>query len=323
MGNILRTVLVQNRTEAADRSFQEDLPVNPLSLIIITIRALNNVVDVTRPIVDLLNMITDVGVMFRGADIIRGPLRDLAVLNGAVLGIAPHMQLGQDADDEVIAISVPISLGRKRLWEMECFPATKRGDLILEMTVDVAVNNFDGLVLQIETVELLDANPTKYLKYVRQTTEFGSTGEERVALPIGNPLVGILLTGDTVPTAAAVTATWNQLRLKADNVETRYSRANWDSLNGELNSRHPGWNNNIRDHAHRYNGAAAGFASTLEAIRVNEYGQDYALLDFWPGDQDTFLFETKGFGDVEIQRDSGTQDTGFFYPLELITVATR
>ena len=44
MASFLRTVLVQNRAEAADRTFQEDLPVNPLSMILVTIRALNNVV---------------------------------------------------------------------------------------------------------------------------------------------------------------------------------------------------------------------------------------------------------------------------------------
>ena len=320
MASFLRTTLVQNRAEAADRTFQEDLPVNPLSVILVTIRAINAVVDTARPIIDLLNMVTDLAVVFRGQDIIRGPLRDLAVLNARVCESPPFGMLRQDLNDEVIAITVPISFSRRPFWTNEAFPAVRRGDLRLEMTVDVVVNNLDNLVIQIETVELLDVNPERHLKYVRNTVEFATVGEERVPLPIGNPLLGVLLSGDTSPIAAARTSTWEQIRTKIDNVEFGYARANWDSLVGEMlrGMRRPMVR--LEDHGHRYDGSEAGFATSLAQVAITQYLEEYGYLDFDPLMDGSYMIATQGRNDIEIQRDVGTADTGFFYPIELLSV---
>ncbi len=320
MAVFLRTVLIQNRAEAADRVFQEDLPVNPLAMILVTIRAQNLVIDVARPLVDLLNMVNDFAIIFRGQDIIRGPLRDLAILNARVCAAPPYGMLRQGLDNEVTAITVPISFARRPYWTMEAFPAVRRGDLRMEMSVDVVVNNFDQLSLQVETVELLDVNPERHLKYVRNTTEFATTGEERVPLPIGNPLLGVLLTGDTVPDGVARTATWEQIRTKIDNVEFGYARTNWDSLVGETLRGIMNPVIRLEDHLHRANGGAAGFADTLEPINTFRLLENYGFLDFDPLKDGSYMIATQGRNDVEIQRDVGTADTGFFYPIELLAV---
>jgi hypothetical protein len=323
MGNFLRTVLVQNRLEGADRTFQEDLPVNPLSAIVVTMRGDINTVDTDEPLSDFYGCIPSLGIMYRGQDIVRGSLQDLAVLNAMMTGLTPFGSKPQDAAGETWSLSVMICLGRAPYNSKECFPAVKRGDLRLEMQIDTVLNDVDLLDVQIETIELLDAQPESYVKYTTGGVTFSSAGQENVRLPIGNPLLGVLLFGSTVPTAALQTSTWEQFRTKIDNVEQFYAKMNWDSAQGESQRRIKGSLDFLSQHAHRYNGAAAGFASTLGPIRPSASGllEQYAYLDFDPMGDGEYMLETAGRADVVIQRDSGVAGAGRFIPLELVGIA--
>lgn len=321
MPNFLRNVLVQNRVEAADRVFQEDLPVNPLSLVLITLRGDNVAADVNVPLADMLGTMLDVAIQFRGQDIIRGSLADIAMVNAISFGLSPWGYRQQDAIDEIWSVTVPICLGRSPYDPEECFPAVRRGELRLECNIDVTLNNANLEELQIETVELLDATPKSFMKYTPGSRTFATTGQERVRLPIGNPLVGVLLFGTTVPNLAVRTATWEQLRLKIDNVEYGYAKTNWDSLFGEVGRRLRGFPDFLSQHVHRFNGAAAAFASTLANGRDSGILESYAYLDFDPQQDGSGMLETSGRADVEIQRDSGTADLGRFIPIELVAVS--
>lgn len=318
--NFLRTVLVQNRAEAADRVFQEDLPVNPLSLVFITLRGDLVAGDTNTPLSDLLGTVSDLGIQFRGQDIVRGSLADLAALNAIAFGLTPWGYRQQDAIDEIWSITVPICLGRSAYDPEECFPAVRRGELRLDATLDVTLNNANLEELQIETVELLDAQPKSFVKYTPGSRTFTTTGQERVRLPIGNPLMGVLLFGTTVPNGTARTATWEQIRFKLDNVEFAYARTNWDTLFGEVGRRLRGFPDFLSQHIHRYTGASAGFANAFANGRDSGILESYAYLDFDPAMDGSSLLETAGRADVEIQRDAGTADLGRFIPIEVVSV---
>lgn len=320
MANFLRSVLVQNRAESADRTFTEDLPVNPLTSILVTLRGVVTESDTAAPLVDILNLMPAVGVSFRGQDLVRGSLADLAVVNALVCGASPFGTLPQDADGATFAVTVPICFGRRQYLVKECLPAVRRGDLVLECQVDTLLNNVDLISVQIETVELLDETPEAYLKYTTASHTFASTGEEDVRLPIGNPLLGVLLFGTTVPTSTATTATWERLRLKVDNVEALYARANWDSVHGDIGRQLHTPGAFLMDHIHRANGGAAGFADTTAALRGSHLLESYAYLDFDPLMDGSFMLETAGRADVVIHRDGGTADAGRFLPVELVAV---
>jgi hypothetical protein len=320
VANFLRTVLVQNRPEAADRVFQEQLPVNPLTQILVTLRGVITAADTNNPIGDLLGTITSLGVSFRGQDIIRGRLQDLAVLNALVCGSPPWGLHPASAAGNTWHICVPICFGRRPYMTQECFPAVRRGDLVLDVTVDTLVTNVDLIDLQIETVELLDETPDRYLKYTLNSVTFSGTGDQDVRLPIGNPLLGVLLHGTTSPAGANQTATWERLRLRVDNVEALYARANWASMQGEMGRRLTVPFDFLQDHSHRFNGAAAGFASTLEQARPGGVLTEYAYMDFDPLQDGSYMLETAGRADVVIHRDAGTADLGRFVPVELVEV---
>lgn len=316
----LRTVLVQNRTEGSDRTFQEDLPVNPLSVILITLRAQSTGALLSTTIRQMFTMMTSVGVMFRGQDVIRGSLADLAFLNACATGWLPFGKRVGIADDAVFSLTVPLCFGRKPYDAMECFPSTRRGDLVLEATVDVAVTGADGLSLQIETVEMLDAVPRQFLKYTTIANTFASTGQEAVRLPIGNPFLGALLFGTTVPTAATRTATFDQFRIKVDNVEYGYARTNWESVHGEMNRRWHGSDEFLVDHLH-----AGTYVTTVESESEGPSSmaglfESYGYVDYDPMGDGEYAIDTAGRADVVLQRDSGTADAGRILPVELVRV---
>lgn len=323
MANFLRTVLVQNQVEAADRTFQIDLPVNPLSQVLITVRATKDGVDGDSGAAEILRHITEASISFRGQDIVRGSLADLAMVNWIVCGCPAYGYRQQDADGETHSITVPITLGRRPYMVTECFPAVRRGDLVLELDIVADTGTSDGLTLQIETIELLDETPANYLKYTASSHTFASTGQEDVRLPIGNPLLGVLLRGTTVPAGTATTATWERDRLQVDNVEALYARFNWDTVHGEMGRRMMGNPSVLDDHAHRYDGAAAAFSNTgaaQQVIAADRVSGLYGYMDFDPLMDGSYMLETAGRADVVLQRDAGTADLGTFIPIEWVAV---
>jgi len=321
--SFLRTALVQNEAHTADGTFQFDLPVNPLAMILVTLRAEAAAAVVLQAAASFYALVTSLGVIFRGQDVIRGSLQDLAVLNAAVMHRVPYGALNTQGDASMFQMTVPICFGRRPFMGAEAFPSTRRGDLILEMILDVATADFDTLSLQVETVELLGAQPKAFLKYTSSANTFAGTGQESVRLPIGNPLLGALLFGTTAPTIAARTATWEQLRVKIDNVEAGYAKANWDSIHGELLSRIGAYSLFLEGHSHWVVVDTTIDVETVAVDREAGMLEQYGYLDYDPSEDDEYMIDTAGRADVVIQRDSGTADAGRVLAVELVRVQAQ
>jgi hypothetical protein len=320
MANFLRTVLDQNSARSSDATVQFQLPVNPITMILVTLRCVATTAATNTPISDILGLVDSLGVIFRGQDIVRGNLADLAMVNAIVCGAAPWGVRPSQTDANTFSITVPICLGRRPFLVKECFPAVRRGDLLLELAFDTVQSNADLIESQIETVELLDETPERYLKYTTAQVTFASTGEQDVRLPIGNPLLGVLLQGATVPSSTNNDATWERLRLRVDNVEALYARANWASLNGEMGRKLMYPTEFLNDHRHGGTYTTTVFGSSNVQGRPGGIVEQYAFLDFDPLMDSSFMLETAGRADVVIHRDNGTADVGRFLPVELVEV---
>jgi len=276
MPRILRTTLVPDEAQAAAGVIQFDLPVNPLSIILLTVKALNSTATLTNysVLAALLSMISNINVRYRGASIIDASLTDLAVLTALLSGWQPKQLNQVNTHADVRAVTVPILFGRRPYDPMECFPATRRGDLILQMTTVIAPTGLDTLIIQAETVELLDAEPTQFVKQTTTTKVHNATGEHDIELPIGNNLLGALLQGPIVPTAASYNATFGRVKLQVDNVETMYSETNWETLHGEILRRIiGGWANTPHthpggSHTHTISGSGAAPAAYAQATTI-------------------------------------------------------
>jgi len=214
--------------------FNNDLPVNPLSVILVTLRAVNNtgatLTNYLGSAAQLMSKISNMTCRYRGASIFDGDPLDLAQVYGMLAKWWPIQGQMTQVDNEVRSVTFPLLFGRKAYDAKECFPASRRGDLVL--TIDTAADplGLDGFDLTIETAELLDASPERFIKVTTSATAIAAGDVNDLALPIGSKLIGVLLRAGLFPTAASNNAAFNELALEVDNVEVEYSRTFWRGL---------------------------------------------------------------------------------------------
>lgn len=288
MPQILRTVLSPDTARTVDgASISHDLPVNPLSMILFTIMVDNLTTTPSnyRSFNSIIDAITSLSVSYRGANILDGDLLDLAVMTAILTGMQPQQSNMNSANNDKRAITIPLIFGRTPYDPLECFPATRRGDLILSYDVDIADTGYDTLFTQIETVELLDAAPTQFIKQTTTSKVMDQAGDIDVELPIGNDLLGVLLRSFAVPNTT-FTSSMGQVALQVDNVETIYSKTNWESLHGDLGRRIPNWKydshvHHMAEHIHLMNLADSGLAaySATRNVSLSANADDSALAN--------------------------------------------
>jgi len=299
MADYLRSVLVQDVIPPSDGVYSYDLPVNPLSHIVLTIKCLNNLAEAT--LAQVLSMIPKLEVVYRGTGIYSLAAADLYVLNCLLLGYSPILTNRVATDNATRSLSLIVPFGRKLYNTEECFPATKKGEFQLQLTADVAVTNADGLILQVETVELFDASPSRHLKIGTLTQTPTATGDNDLDLPIGNVFLGILLWGTTFPSGVSWVATIEQAKFLVDNDEVMYSKANWESLRANLWTR-------------------CGYLGDRSAAAGNDELVQYALLDFDPTKDDAYALDTAGKSSVKIRYVAGDTNPIRALPIELISL---
>lgn len=309
MPEFLRSVVVQDETPAADGEVPYDLPVNSISHLNLTLKCLNTAA-AKATLAQILAAFEKIEILHRGQAIHSYSGYDLFVLNTLLLGHEPVLANHVDEINATRSIGLIIPMGRRLYDPAECFPPTRRGDLKINLKVDIANASYTGLILQIESVELLEAAPTRFLKVTTLTQTPTSGGENDLPLPIGNPFSGVLLYSTTVPDGVAWTATIEWLKLLANNRERYYSKANWESLHGDLIIRCGAgidWSEKIHE------GTAA------EEV-VDADLENYALLDFDPAKNDAYLFDTAGLAELKIRYYAGDANPVRALPMELVTV---
>jgi hypothetical protein len=320
----LRQVLVQDASLTASTSRSDDLPVNPLSVIMVTVKALNDTGTLTdyNALTGLLGFVSKLEVTYQGSAVISGSLADLARVSALITGRGPRQLDMSNTNNNIRGIMVPIVLGRRPYWAKECFPAVRRGELKLLSTFGAAPTGLDTFVYQIETVELLGATPSHYLKYTTISKTPSATGDHDVDLPIGNLLAGVTMFGTTAPTGASFNASLGQVKLLVDNVEAYYSQTNWESLNGDLQLRAQG-NEHSNQHTHASDLAAAytQFQQTDEQENQLDFFNNYAHLDLDPLQDDNWLLDTRGRARINLRINADVADAIRLLPWEIVPVA--
>ena len=113
---------------------------------------------------EIMSKLSNVRTRYRGATIFDGDPLDLVQVYGRFSQWFPVQGQANRTDNHVRSISFPLLFGRFPYDPMECFPATRRGDLVLELTTVADPTGLDGYDLQNETIELLDAVPERFMK---------------------------------------------------------------------------------------------------------------------------------------------------------------
>lgn len=294
----LRSIIVDDETQSADGTVSHDLVVNPLSHLIYTIKALN--VTDEASIANLLALVTNIEVIHRGTSIFQASAADTLALNFALFGSAPLALNLIATDNATRAVSLIVPFGRRCYDPAEAFPESRAGELSIQSTVDIATAEADGLILQIEAVELLDARPSKYLKTTTLTKTPAATGACDLDIPIAHTLAGILLYSTTVPATTAWTTTIDKVKLLGDNTELLFTESNWESLHGDLLLR-------------------CGHEGSYTAASGDDAVAHYALMDFSPDCRDDYLVNTRNFSTLKLRVTAGDTNALRALPLELVS----
>ena len=319
----LHSIAKPNTDFAASGSFPTvDLPVNPLSLILLNFELTN-----TNPaalltysaIDDLFTSVSSVIVKHKGENIISGTLRDLAYVNAVIGQRFPGWDRLAQTNAGIRRVTIPLAFGRKAYDPKECFPATSRGNLTLDLTRGANGAGFSDVNLTVETVELIEAEPERYLKYTPQA-QTAVVGQYDQALPIGNPYLALCFFDTALATLDTATSSWGQVKLLKDNVEQYYPLSDAQTLSGMNNM----WFDGIPadpGHVHGYDGAQAGMAVTDDmSVPVSQGFRGYFTMNFDPNGDGMFVMDTQGAADIKI-RAVGTSATAVrVTPVELVSV---
>lgn len=317
----IHSILVADRAQAADGEFNVDLPVNPLSVVLLNIKPLNNTATIANytAMQGLLSAVNNIRIDWRGTAVVDINGQDLA----AFLWMASQSRIAltnfRETDNERRSMVIPIPLTRNIWSPSECFPSSKRGELILTIDFDVADTGFDGLRFSIETLELPNANPTHFQRLTTQSITFTATGNNDVDMPIGNMIRGILAFGTTPFTGAAPAPTIGALRLLVDNVEQGFSSGDFETLRAltSMMGREPHY---VLDHFHGVDASGAGQEDTQsQQIEAASYA-NYVYLDYDGTRDDAYALETKNASRVHLRVNAETANAARFIPVERILV---
>ena len=317
MAIFTHSILAPNQAIAADGDVTYELPVSPISALLLHVNPLNETSTITnyQALAGLLSAIDNVTVAFRGASVLNASGADLAAL-AHLYHHLPFLQSNQsDDDNERRSIVLPVLFGRRPYDPAESLPATKRGEMLLTITWDIAATGFDGLRISIETIELPEANPDHFQKVTTQNQTFAATGANDIDLPLGNPLRAVLLWGTTPYTGGAPAPSLGALRLLAANREHLYASTDFEVLRAAAAL----WGTppaTQYSHLHAVNAAGAGQEDTRGVMTDASALENYALMLLDVLNDDTYTLDTAGLSRLNIRVTAETADAVRALPVE-------
>jgi hypothetical protein len=300
-----------------------DLPVNPLSAVLLRFevtRTVPSALLLYEALDDLVTAITSVRVLHKGEQIIAGSLRDLMNLNAVFQRVRPGASKLHPVGAAVDSLVFPLCLGRRIYDPDSCFPATSRGNLRMEMDTAAFPAQYTALRLSVETIELIEGQPKEYVKYVTQSRT-AVVGQFDAPLPIGNPMLGILLFDTAIATLNTDVSSWGTVKLLKDNVEQYHPLSDFVTLAGMLDGQMG--SNFLLDagHVHKFVAADALASMTDSAAALISTGKrGYAYLDYDPLRDGIYQLETKGAADIKIRAQGASATAVRYLPIERVMV---
>ena len=311
--------IVPNQDIAADGINTFDLGVNPLSVLLLRIRPLNDTGTLTAYTqwAALCAALNNIVIRHQGQAIVSMRGLEAAALAVQRHNFQPWLVNPADTNDEEVEALLPIFMGRRAYDPSSCFPAVRRGELQLEIDVDDADTGYNDLDIAVDALELLGASPKEWERKVQIVQTFVGTGERAnfVDLPLGNVLRGLMLFGTTAGGGASPAPSWGRVSLEADGVPIFYSAVDWQTLYGLHGLRAgvpPG------DHVH---GLVDGTPNTIGlGAHVGESYENRCYMDLDPMNDDSFAFDASKAGRLRLSVSNETADAVRVVPVERMRV---
>lgn len=299
MAEFIRSSLLKDHT-AATESKKIDLPVNPLSHLIITLDCYN--VSDEATLAELIAFINSIEVSHLGRTVVDLQSEDLAGVQTYLLGAHPILTQKIADDNAARCLGLIVPFGRRLFDANECFPSTKKGELTLTLDTTVPATSADNGIINVEAVELYGASPSRYLKSVMQTVSApGATGDNDIDLPIGNDIVALNIRMTTFPGTGSSTYGVDGVSILVDNREYGYSYARAECL--------------VADMANRFNSMIMDIAAQGDVQPANT-----VWVDFDPNKDSEWLLKTQGKSSCKVRLDMGVDEATYISVLELVGV---
>lgn len=264
--------MAQDEAVVAGTTRTYDLPVNPLSHILITLKyAQDGALSLLVPdFANVLAWMSKIEVLYKGSAIFSMSGLDAFACGVFVAGFESWgLNLdGVDSNERSLTWCIPLT--RILYSDRECFPRSTRGELMLQITYAAAFTHGKTLRAQIETVELPDAAPERYLRMTTLSMTATAAGENDVELPIGHPISELVIFGTTIPCDAADLATLGYVQILMDNKRHLYSHINFETLHN--------MSGRVRA-APGYFGYHTHFVSAAAAVCGSVLPRDHTLLN--------------------------------------------
>jgi hypothetical protein len=315
------SIIVPNEAVVAATVVSKDLPVNPLSFLLVTLKCAQNQANTQIQIADILLAISKLEVLYKGSAVISMSGADLYAC-GVYIPKFETWGLNMNGEDnDLLAFTWMVPFGRFPYFPRECFPATSRGELILQISFAAAFTKLDAPFLQVEAVELPEASPEQFLKMTTLAVTPTATGiQPPIRLPIGNKLSDILLFGTTIPALNVATKTINSIELSINNLERYYSGHYFETAHNQAGifTAAPTFHGN---HYHQIDGGA--YAQYMDTSAVKQGSHPLSHYIHLPLDvlrDGTFILDTKGLTGLDLNIDAGDTNAIRVVPVELVGV---
>jgi len=317
------SVVVPNESVTANTSPSYDLPVSPLSHLLVTVKFAQNVANTQLSFANIAAMINKLEVLYKGSGVFSTSGLDMLAVGLLVCEFESWGINTLGDDNELRSFTYLVPFGRQLYSPVECYPSTSRGELVVQITWASSFTEIDGVSLQIEGVELPDAHPERFLKVTSSAVTPTKTGDFDVELPIGNQISDIVLWGTTIPTADTATTTIQEIEVRKNNSEFMYSRSYFETLHnmmGRLRAAPGYW----AKHKHQTDAAAyAQYADTTSVKPDNHILSNHLLVPFDVRRDGVHILRTDDAKDLNIRINAGDLNPVRVIPCEVVSIGAR
>lgn len=320
MGKFIHSVVSQNDSVTAGTTKTFDLPANPLSFILITMRFAQNQANTQLTFANIPAILSKVEVLWKGSAIVSQNGLDLLASSLFLTGYESWGANNDGNDNDLRSLTFMVPMGRIPYHPVEAFPRSTRGELQLQITYASSFSQIDGVSSQIETVELPEATPRQYLKQTTFSITPSATGEFDIELPMGNRISDLTIFGTTIPSGSTATKTVSYVQILVDNMREFYSQINFETLvsMGGLKRAAPGYHGS---HVHRLTaGAYAQYDDVSAAIPADHILKNHAWLPFDVLGDGSYMLETRGRSDAVCRISAGDTNAVRVIPAEIVSV---
>lgn len=317
------SVVVPNESVTAGTAPSYDMPVSPLSHLLVTVKFAQNQANTQLPFANIPLMISKLEVLYKGSAVISLNGIDLLACGLLVCDFESWGVNFTGEDNDLLAFTFLVPFGRQLYSPVECYPSQSRGELVLQVTWAASFTLIDGVSLQVEAVELPDAHPERFLKMTTSHVTPTTTTEFDVELPIGNQISDVVLWGTTIPALNVATRTISNIQIRKNNSEYMYSRSNYETLqnmSGRMRAAPGYWGN----HIHQQDaGAFAQYYDQSAVKPANHIIANHLLVPFDVRRDGVHILRTDDANDLNIRIKPDVAAAIRVIPCEVVAVGAR